>query len=142
MVSSERRDIPRIRLPNGREITPLEALRFCYNLSETDIDVLLYILRGGKYDVDTLAKELNLSKATINRSLNKLVSLGFVEKERETRKSAGRPKYYYYAKNVDILLARIKSDLEHCAKVFHEGIHMLLEQFVPIKGSARGAEQQ
>ncbi len=140
MMLSEKPVTARVRLPNGREITPIEALRFCYNLSETDIEVLLHILRGDKYDVDTLAKQLNLSKATINRSLNKLTSLGFVEKEREARKSAGRPKYYYYVRDPHSLIQRIKSDLELCAKVFQEGIQALLEQI--LSTTSKGMEQQ
>ncbi|WP_167827895.1 HTH-type transcriptional regulator Lrs14 [Pyrolobus fumarii] len=116
----------RVKLPSGREITPLEALKFCYNLSETDIEILIVMLQGGKYDVETLANKLGLSKATINRSLNKLAAIGFVERERETRKTAGRPRYFYYIRDPANLLSKIQNDLDFCAKAFEEGIKNML----------------
>ncbi len=114
------RSVPRVKLPSGREATPFDALRFCYNLSETDIEVLLTLLNGEKYDVDSLAAKLGLSKATVNRALNKLVSMGFVRKEREPRRAAGRPKYLYSVANPEELLHRIEGDLELCARIFKE----------------------
>ncbi len=63
----------RLRLPTGREVALLDGLKFCYDLSETDAVILFELLRGKEYTVDSLTDLLNLSKATINRGLTKLV---------------------------------------------------------------------
>ena len=118
--------VPRVRLPSGREATPFDALKFCYNLSETDVEVLLLLLNGEKYDVESLATKLGLSKATVNRALNKLVAMGFVRKEREPRRAAGRPKYLYSVANPDELLRKIEDDLDVCAKIFKEELKSTL----------------
>jgi len=106
------KDVPRVKLPSGKEATPLDALKFCYNLSETDLEVLTLLMDGNKLDVDTIASKLGLSKATVNRALNKLVSLGFVERERHKRSGAGRPKYIYYVKRPEEILDKISKSGE------------------------------
>jgi len=119
--------VERIRLPSGKEINLVDVLKFCYDLSETDTQILLKLVKGNEYDVDELAKELGLSKATVNRSLNKLVELGFILRRRERRQSVGRPKYKYYVENPQNLIEKLKSDMEKCAEVMKQHISRLIE---------------
>ena len=123
------KDVPRVKLPSGKEATPLDALKFCYNLSETDLEVLTLLMDGNKLDVDTIASKLGLSKATVNRALNKLVSLGFVERERHKRSGAGRPKYIYYVKRPEEILDKIRRDFDLCAEFFRASIEKMLAGF-------------
>ena len=119
--------VERVKLPSGKEIDLVDVLRFCYDLSETDTQILFKLVRGDEYDVDELAKELGLSKATVNRSLNKLVELGFAFRRRERRQSVGRPKYKYYVKDSQNLIEKLKSDMERCAEVMKQHISRLIE---------------
>jgi len=119
--------VERIRLPSGKEIDLVDVLKFCYDLSETDTQMLLKLVKGNEYDVDELAKELGLSKATINRSLNRLVELGFVFRRRERRQSVGRPKYKYYVEDPQSLVEKLKNDMERCAEVMKQHISKLIE---------------
>jgi len=119
--------VERIRLPSGKEIGLVDVLKFCYDLSETDTQILLKLVKGNEYDVDELAKELGLSKATVNRSLNKLVELGFILRRRERRQTVGRPKYKYYVENPQNLIEKLKSDMEKCAEVMKQHISRLIE---------------
>ncbi|HIP65604.1 MAG TPA: MarR family transcriptional regulator [Pyrodictium sp.] len=119
--------VERIRLPSGKEIGLVDVLKFCYDLSETDTQILLKLVKGNEYDVDELAKELGLSKATVNRSLNKLVELGFIFRRRERRQTVGRPKYKYYVENPQNLIEKLKSDMEKCAEVMKQHISRLIE---------------
>ena len=119
--------VERIRLPSGKEINLVDVLKFCYDLSETDTQILLKLVKGNEYDVDELAKELGLSKATVNRSLNKLVELGFILRRRERRQSVGRPKYKYYVENPQNLIEKLKSDMEKCAEVMKQHVSRLIE---------------
>ena len=119
--------VERVKLPSGKEIDLVDVLRFCYDLSETDTQILFKLVRGDEYDVDELAKELGLSKATVNRSLNKLVELGFTFRRRERRQYVGRPKYKYYVKDSQNLIEKLKSDMERCAEVMKQHISRLIE---------------
>ncbi|HIP85015.1 MAG TPA: MarR family transcriptional regulator, partial [Pyrodictium sp.] len=117
--------VERIRLPSGKEIDLMDVLKFCYDLSETDTQILLKLVKGNEYDVDELAKEMGLSKATVNRSLNKLVELGFIFRRRERRQSVGRPRYKYYVENPQNLIEKLRSDMEKCAEVMKQHISRL-----------------
>jgi predicted transcriptional regulator len=118
----------RLRLPTGREAAIVEGLKFCYDLSETDALILFELLKGGEYTVDDLTQKLNLSKATINRGLAKLVELGFVSRTREKRSKVGRPRYRYYVSDPEAVIKRIITDFEECAKSFKEALMKLLEE--------------
>ncbi len=118
----------RLRLPTGREAAIVEGLKFCYDLSETDALILFELLKGGEYTVDDLTQKLNLSKATINRGLAKLVELGFVARTREKRSKVGRPRYRYYINNPKEVIDRIISDFEECAKSFKDALRQLLKE--------------
>jgi len=85
--------LPRLKLPTGREITLYDALKLCYDINETDTIILIELMKLGEQDVDGLAKRLNFSKATVNRSLNKLVNLGFIKRRKEHRLTVGRPRF-------------------------------------------------
>ena len=121
-MSEERK----VQLPSGREVDVAEGLRFCYDLSETDTQILIELLRGGEYSVDELASKLGLSKATVNRSLNKLVELGFVNRRREKREGVGRPKFKYFVEDASRVIRRIESDIDACAAEFKKRIRALL----------------
>lgn len=118
----------RLRLPTGREAAIVEGLKFCYDLSETDALILFELLKGGEYTVDDLTQKLNLSKATINRGLAKLVELGFVSRTREKRSKVGRPRYRYYVSSPEDVIKRIIEDFEECAKSFKEALTQLLKE--------------
>ena len=118
----------RLRLPTGREANIVEGLRFCYDLSETDTAILFELLKGKEYTVDELAEKLKLSKATVNRSLTKLVEIGFVTRTREKKGGAGRPKYKYYVPDSEKVINKIIEDFEHCAEIYREVLQNLLKQ--------------
>ena len=117
----------KLRLPTGKEALIVEGLRFCYDMSETDAAILFELLKGDKYTVDELTEKLKLSKATVNRSLSKLVELGFVSREREKRSGVGRPRYRYYIEKPEDVVKRIVEDFERCSKAFSVALAQILE---------------
>lgn len=118
----------RIKLPTGRESSIVDGLKFCYDLSETDILILLQLLKGGGYTVDDLVRVLGLSKATINRGLAKLVELGFATRVREKRSKVGRPRYWYTLVNPEQIVERVLGDFYECARVFGDNLQKLLRE--------------
>jgi predicted transcriptional regulator len=117
----------KLRLPTGKEALIVEGLRFCYDMSETDAAILFELLKGNKYTVDELTEKLKLSKATVNRSLAKLIELGFASREREKRAGVGRPRYRYYIDKPEEVVKRIVEDFEKCSKAFSEALSQILE---------------
>ncbi|MCY0859924.1 MAG: HTH-type transcriptional regulator Lrs14 [Sulfolobaceae archaeon] len=111
-------EFKKIRLPSGREVSLLDALNFCYDIADTEYKVLKTILAEGEKTEDELAEELSLSKASVNRALNRLVTLGFIVREKEQKTRGGRPRYIYKSIGIDTIINRIAKDLSFCAENF------------------------
>ncbi len=103
-----------IKLPSGRDAGLVDIMSFCYDLSETDVQVLLALTHGEPKSTENLEDELHLSKASINRSLNKLLELNLVMRVKESGSKAGRPRYLYKAIAVSDLKKKILDDLGDC----------------------------
>jgi len=121
-------EISRVRLPSGKEVGLVEALSFCYDLSDTDFQVLKALLNSDGKNEDMLAEQLKLSKASINRSVNKLVSLGFVERMKDSSTKGGRPRYIYKAVPTERLMEKITNDFRRCAELFSSILPKELER--------------
>ncbi|MFP3064750.1 MAG: HTH-type transcriptional regulator Lrs14 [Sulfolobus sp.] len=108
----------KVILPSGKEVKLLDALTFCYDISDTEYKVLQTVILKKSITEDELVELLKLSKASVNRSLNKLVSLGFIAREKSQSSKGGRPKYIYKAVDSEILVKRIREDFKRCAEMF------------------------
>jgi len=116
-----------IKLPSGKELTLYDLVKFCYDLSETDLEILFRLMDSKKKTIEELSEELKLSKATVSRSLSKLLGLGFVTRARESAShNVGRPKYTYYS-TIEIVENRMKKDVERCSEVVRDFITKVLE---------------
>ncbi|TRM85081.1 transcriptional regulator, partial [Sulfolobus sp. A20-N-G8] len=51
----------RVRLPSGKEVGLVDALSFCYDISDTDFQVLKTLLNSGAKTEDQLAEIRHLS---------------------------------------------------------------------------------
>ncbi|MBW9140470.1 MAG: MarR family transcriptional regulator [Candidatus Aramenus sp.] len=108
----------KVRLPSGKEVGLIEALSFCYDISDTDFLVLKTLINAGEKTEDELASLLKLSKASINRSVNKLISVGFVERVKDQNSKGGRPRYIYKPLDPTLITQKIAKDFDYCAKLF------------------------
>ncbi|MCI4396533.1 MAG: ArsR family transcriptional regulator [Thermoprotei archaeon] len=116
-----------LKLPSGKELTLYDLVKFCYNFSETDLEILFRLLNK-KMTLEDLSKELGLSKATVSRCLNNLLGLGFIVRTREiSSKSIGRPKYTYYTTK-ELIESRLSKDIEKCAEAIKEFINIVIEK--------------
>ena len=75
-----------------------------------------------------LEQELQLSKAIVNRSLNKLLGLGLVKRTKDTEKRHGRPKYVYYTPNFDELKDKLTKEIEDCTNSIRNLISIRFNQ--------------
>jgi predicted transcriptional regulator len=110
----------KFKLPSGKEVKPLDVLRFCYDLSETDAQILEALLKLGPKPADELGQMLKVSKGTINRSVNKLAKIGLIMRIKETGNKIGRPRYVYSAPNFDELKDRLSKEIEECANTIKD----------------------
>jgi len=107
-------------LPSGKELNPTDVLRFCYDLNETDVQILETLLKLGSKTVNELGEILRMSKGTINRSVNKLVKIGLIARIKETRNNVGRPRYVYNVPKFDEFKGRIAKEIEECANTIRD----------------------
>ncbi|NON61175.1 HTH-type transcriptional regulator Lrs14 [Acidianus sp. RZ1] len=114
----------KVRLPSGKEVGLVEALGFCYDVSDTDFQVLLTLTSGGPKTEDELSASLKLSKASVNRSVNKLISIGFIERAKDQNSKGGRPRYIYKSIDPELMVSKIGKDFEYCAKLFGDLAHV------------------
>ncbi|BCU71073.1 helix-turn-helix domain-containing protein [Stygiolobus caldivivus] len=101
----------KVKFPDGREVDIHEVISFMYGLGMGEIEVLHKLLtRGQKYSADQLSEELKVSKASVNKALNTLLSKGLIEREKiiEDGKK-GRPVYIYWA-NKELVTKKISQD--------------------------------
>ncbi len=118
------------KLPSGKEVSLVNLMKFCYDLSETDIEIYFKLLKSGARTIDDLSREMNLSKATISRSLNKLLGLGFIERERLASSTGiGRPKYLYKADEKKFS-EKLVRDIEECSRLVRKFAENVIESIL------------
>ncbi|AEB94369.1 MAG: HTH-type transcriptional regulator Lrs14 [Metallosphaera sp.] len=120
----------RIKLPSGKDAGLVDILSFCYGLSETDVQVLMGLMRGNARGTEELEKELKLSKASINRSLNKLLEMNLVMRIKEPGNKAGRPRYLYRAKDYSELKSKMLNDIKDCSEKMGQ---LVGQEFKPLE---------
>lgn len=96
----------------------LEALRCCFKLNETDLKVLEDLIRLGRAGSEEIARDLSVSKTTVDNTLKKLLTLGLVVREKVQEKKIGRPKYVF---SVSPQFQQVvKEKVESCSKKFSQ----------------------
>jgi len=119
----------RIQLPSGKNAGLANILSFYYGLSETDVQVLMTLMRGGARSIEELETELKLSKASINNSLNDLFEMDFVTRVKEPGNKAGRPRYLYKAKDYTELKSKVLEDIKSCSDKM---VELVSQEFEPL----------
>jgi predicted transcriptional regulator len=124
----------RVKLPSGKDAGLVDILSFCYGLSETDVQVLVALAKADAKGTEDLEEDLKLSKASINRSLNKLLEMGLVMRIKEPGNKAGRPRYLYKTRGYKELKEKILEDIRNCA----ESMAKLVDQEFSISETSEG----
>ncbi|MUN29917.1 helix-turn-helix domain-containing protein [Sulfuracidifex metallicus] len=103
----------KIKFPDGREVDIHEFIAFMYGLSKSDVELLHMLMTEGKMTTDDIASKLNVTKASISKSLNSLIDKGLVEREKvqSEDKRKGRPNFMYWVDR-EKLYSRLDTDLE------------------------------
>ncbi|ALG97223.1 putative HTH-type transcriptional regulator lrs14 [Sulfolobales Virus YNP2] len=117
-------------LPSGKELTLFDVLRFCYGLSESEINILMTLLKSSPNPklAEDIEQELQVSKAMVNKSLNKLLSLGLIKRTKEAGNRTGRPRYVYFIPDPVEFKAKLAKEIEDCTNNIR---NVVTTQFVP-----------
>jgi predicted transcriptional regulator len=119
----------KIVFPDGRSVEIHVFLAFMYGLSSSDVSVLhLLLVKRKKMTADEISEELNVTKASINKSLNNLLDKGLImrEKEESEDKRKGRPGYLYWV-DKNKLYEKLEKDLEKLATEVRQGLEQHLQ---------------
>ncbi len=119
-----------IKTPAGRRLDLRRIMEFCYDLSETDVMILEWMLNeggGNDYAVDDLRKVFNLSRATVNRVLSKLADMELIDKRKKKRSGTGRPRYVYSV-TPERLYEKLLEDITKCSKEISEYVKTVLQR--------------
>jgi predicted transcriptional regulator len=117
------------------DCTCKNLLECLYNLSPSDLDILVTLLRSKEpLTLEIISKQLGKDKGTIFRSLQKLVSISFCVKESRNLRNGGQY-HTYRATSIDIIerateyrLKEIQKSLSTLLKRFKEDIQQMIEQ--------------
>jgi predicted transcriptional regulator len=124
-----------INLFMDTDCTCKNLLECLYNLSPSDLDILVTLLRSKEpFTLEIISKQLGKDKGTIFRSLQKLVSISFCVKESRNLRNGGQY-HTYRATSIDIIerateyrLKEIQKSLSTLLKRFKEDIQQMIEQ--------------
>lgn len=107
------------------DCTCKNLLECIYNLSSSEIDVLVVLLRSKEpITLEILSKQMKKDKGTIFRSLQKLISIGFCVKE--SRNLTGGGQYHIYrAASVDM----IEKVMQHRLREIQKSLTVLMKRF-------------
>jgi len=117
-----------LRTPAGRRLDFKMLMEFCYNLTETDVMILEWMLEKGKgkeYSVDDIKDVFNLSRATVNRVLSKLADMELINKKKKKRNGTGRPRYVYSI-DPDRMYEKLVGDITNCSAEIERYVKKLL----------------
>jgi predicted transcriptional regulator len=94
MRSMERK----VKFPDGREVDVLTIFKFVYGLSNSELEILkLLVNTKGKLSAEDIASSLDISRNTVTKPVNLLLSKGLVLRDKEKGKTTGRPRLVYFA---------------------------------------------
>jgi len=117
-----------LRTPAGRKLDFKMLMEFCYNLTETDVMILEWMLKQGRnkeYSVDDIKDVFNLSRATVNRVLSKLADMELVEKKKKKRNGTGRPRYVYSI-DPEKMYEKLVGDITSCSSEIEDYVKSIL----------------
>ncbi|MCD6236887.1 MAG: hypothetical protein DRN09_03805 [Thermoplasmata archaeon] len=98
-----------------------DLLKMIFSLNDSDIKTYKYALSLGETRADELAERLNKDRATVYRSLEKLVKSGLCQKKKMILKGGGS---YYLYRCMDP--EYIKNHLEHCIEEWYRSMKEIL----------------
>ncbi|MFP3163454.1 MAG: helix-turn-helix domain-containing protein [Acidianus hospitalis] len=101
----------KVKFPDSREVDVLTIFKFVYGLSNSELEIIkLLVNTKGKLSAEDIASSLNISRNTVTKPVNLLLSKGLVLRAKEKGKTTGRPRLVYFA--TQDIYSKLLTDLQ------------------------------
>ncbi|MCY0873870.1 MAG: HTH domain-containing protein [Acidianus infernus] len=102
----------KVKFHYGREVDVLTIFKFVYGLSNPELEILkLLVNTKGKLSAEDIASSLNISRNTVTKPINLLLSKGLVLRDKEKGKANGRPRLVYFV--TPDIYSKLLTDLQN-----------------------------
>ena len=108
------------------DITCFDIIKAFYALTDNELEVLSCVHQGQSVDIKGITDVIPKDRATISRSIKKLLAIGFVRSEKKTLERGGY-KFLYSSLSMAEIREKLKLNIELISKRMINAISNLTE---------------
>ena len=108
------------------ELTCFDIIKATYALSDNELEVMMCIKHSQPTDIQTIKETIPKDRATISRSIQTLISIGFVKKTQFNLERGGF-KYLYSSLSTEEMKVKIKELIQRITSRMDKAIDSLTE---------------
>ena len=112
---------------DNEELTCFDIIKATYALSENELEVMMCIKHSQPTDIKTIVDIIPKDRATITRSIQRLMGIGFVKKTKINLDRGGF-KYIYSSLSTEEMKSKLKELLHRIAERMDSAIDSLNEE--------------
>lgn len=109
------------------DITCFDIIKAFYALTDNELEVLSCVHKGQPLDIKSITNIIPKDRATISRSIKKLMSIGFVRSDKITLNRGGY-KFMYSCLSMKEIRDKLKINIENISHRMIESISNLTEE--------------
>ncbi len=108
-------------------ITCFDIIKAVHALTENELEILSCVHQNQPTDMKAIVSIIPKDRATISRSIQKLISIGFVRKEKINLEGGGY-KYRYYSKSMQEIREKLKLQIVNISEKMVDAVSSLTEE--------------
>ncbi|MHA1198035.1 MAG: MarR family transcriptional regulator [Candidatus Heimdallarchaeaceae archaeon] len=112
---------------DSEDVTCFDIIKATYALSDNELEVMMCIKHSQPTDIKTIAKIIPKDRATISRSIQRLMGIGFVKKTKINLDRGGF-KYIYSGLSTKEMKGKLKELIHRIATRMDTAIDHLTEE--------------
>ena len=108
-------------------ITCFDIIKAVHALTENELEILSCIHQNQPVDMKTIVTIIPKDRATISRSIQKLMSIGYIRQEKINLERGGY-KYHYYSKSMEEIREKLKLQIVNISNKMVDAVSNLTEE--------------
>ena len=108
-------------------ITCFDIIKAVHALTENELEILSCVHQNQPIDMRGIVSIIPKDRATISRSIQKLMSIGFVRQEKINLERGGY-KYQYYSKSMKEIRDKLKTQIVNISEKMVQAVSSLTEE--------------
>ncbi len=112
---------------DSEELTCFDIIKVTYALSENELEVMMCIKHSQPVDIKTIGTIIPKDRATITRSIQRLMGIGFVKKTKINLDRGGF-KYIYSSLSTEEIKSKLNVLIRRIAERMQSAINNLTEE--------------